>query len=625
MRRDDPRPRVATGVEMTDRLTGAAVLDRLPVQGDLSDLGDVERLGDLLTRLSQIQDAEQNPYKRRFLNFLAKCVWTVDESRAGKAVQFPTGQGRDGKHWLPIWEELEEQYLTQELVMLEKSRRVLASWFTCAFDIWLCAGGMDPRWVNENGQRVLMESDTHRSVSLITQRAEGQAGSEWFLEERIKFILEQFEINGCREFWPDFPTWTHRADRIQFSNGSTIHALPQGPEKARGPGITFGHVEEFAFWEQAEPTISNLQMTCVGGGHLVAITTANHGTFAHRVRDDKIAREQGKGEFQEEAKAYNLRPSRLGRKLQLRPRMTSDGWVILRLHYSIIPDYNLREAKRGKSEMKWKMEGEIDWSASNAKLVFPEFGEIHISESPIEWDPYLPIVLGWDFGQTPACVLGQVAASGQLRVIKAFVGAPDVATGFYQFACDVHDYLLEEIARPNRMRVDELHLHHYGDPAGRAPQLLTRGVSSHGIEAKSFFEVLENGEEYLAGFDEHGNAIKGRRPGFGWRVEAGAVDNVTRQESVRNRLTVLVDKKPALVVSNDCEIIITAFQSGYRFRERNDGTFDDVPEKNWHSHPSDALQYICTRLTNIRLRVETEDEENENPRTEFRSHANVRR
>lgn len=948
---------------MTDRLTGAAVLDRLPGQGATSDLGDIERLNDLIARMAQIRDAGQNPYKRRFLNFLAKCVWTVDESRAGRVKQFPTGKGKDGRYWLPIWEEMEEQYLTQKLVMLEKSRRVLASWFTCAFDIWLCAGGQDPRWVNEDGDPVLMLSDVNRSISLITQRAEGQAGSEWFLESRIKPILVQFEEQGCRDLWPDFPHWEHRADRILFSNGSTIHALPQGPEKARGPGITFAHVEEFAFWEQAEPTISNLQMTTFGGGHLAAITTANNGTYAQRVRDDKLSREKGKGEYQEEAREFNKRPSRLGRPLLTRPWMTSDGWVILRLHHSVVPDYNVREAGRGMTEMKRRMEINIDWSASNSKLIFPEFGEIHISTQPIPWDPALPVIAGWDFGacysddtevltesgwklfkdvdekvervasrnpdtgemvytpinfktvfdfegellgwssksidmlvtpehrvpythrdhpedvrwasaqwlsenlnrhhlldlvsdwkpvyeevelfgmptdvfaefmgiylsegsttekggsrisiyqeeddpffqdiliktgldwkrseygkarawrvankrlhaylksfgttkekrvpeeikamppglirkfieaytrgdghtrlregckteehtifttsknmaddfqelaqkagwnssvrwrkpqvsrlrdgsdreirgaggwvvtfkkgairgelklknfrkvpysgkvyclnvpfhtlyvrrngrahwngNTPACILGQVAMNGQFRLIKAFVGAPDVSTHFYQFACDVEQYLADEVAKPFGLTVKDLDLHHYGDPAGRAPQVQTRGVSNHGIEAKSYFDILKDGMEVLNGFDDRGEPIKRKLPGFGWRVEAGAVDNTTRLESVRNMLVSIVGGQPAFVVSNDCEIMITAFQSQYKYRERNDGTFDDVPMKNWWSHPSDALQYPLTRLTNIRVRVPN-DEDDDEPTIhhEFRSHANVRR
>lgn len=241
---------------------------------------------------SRLQYAQRpaHPYKGRLYNFLAHCVDSVDESGAGAIRAWPVGRGRDGRSWDRYWLELEDLVLRNKLVMFEKSRRVLASWFVCAFDIWLCAGGQDPRWLDETGRPVLMFSDRNRQVYLQARKAEGAAGSEWFIEQRVKRILEQFEEGRGRKAWPDFPQWEFRCGEITFSNGSKITGVPQGANQIRGAAATLLHCEEFAFWEQARATIQAAVPTMRGGGHIIGITTPQVGSYAKEIRDGKVAR-----------------------------------------------------------------------------------------------------------------------------------------------------------------------------------------------------------------------------------------------------------------------------------------------------------------------------------------------
>ena len=248
-----------------------------------------ERVLACMERIREIRSNRGNPCKRSFSTFLSRCVWSIDEARGGEVRKWPGGIADDGRDWDAIWLEIEDALLRSKLLMIEKSRRVLASWAVCAFDIWLCGGGQDPRWVNERGVPVLMQSTSNRKVFLQARKAEGPAGSEWFISERIVKILDNFESLGGREFWPEFPEWAATSGLVAFSNGSRLQGVPQG-DQVRGAGATFLHCEEVAFWERAKQTIGGAIPTMRGGGHICLITTPQTGTYAQDIRDGKLRR-----------------------------------------------------------------------------------------------------------------------------------------------------------------------------------------------------------------------------------------------------------------------------------------------------------------------------------------------
>lgn len=242
----------------------------------------------LTRRRYALAQARTNPYQQRFKNFLYHCCWTIDEAGGGEVRTWPRGLGQDGKSWDQLWVEQEDAYLRSRVLFIEKSRRVLASWFTCCFDIWLAGGGQDARWLDKQGRPVLTRSTGNRVVVIATRKAEGTAGSEWFVANRIVPILKAFEERGGRDLWPTFPTWQHTTGKVAFSNGSEIVGIPSGSDQLRGAAATLLHFEEVAFWGNAAATVGGAIPTLRGGGHLVMITTAAVGTYAHDLRDDKL-------------------------------------------------------------------------------------------------------------------------------------------------------------------------------------------------------------------------------------------------------------------------------------------------------------------------------------------------
>lgn len=211
-----------------------------------------------------------NIYQADFYAFATECCWTADEARGGRVALMPQ---------YPFLREMADALITCPLLFIEKSRRVLASWLCCCFDIWVAAGGQDPRWAE------LMLGTGNRQVFIIGQKFESTA---WFLKRRIKFICDQFEERGGRELWPEFPTWEWKEGEGEASNGSLVTAVGQGSDQVRGAGATALHVEEVAFLEKAQATIEGALPVVNGGGHVYMVSTPNAASYAKKLRDGQL-------------------------------------------------------------------------------------------------------------------------------------------------------------------------------------------------------------------------------------------------------------------------------------------------------------------------------------------------
>mgnify|MGYP001569077357 FL=1 len=217
-----------------------------------------------------------NPFQRSFTRFRTELCFTQDEAAGLVRV-------------MPDWDylrELDDALIEEKLLLIEKSRRVLASWAICCFDVWLAAGGRDPRWPST------MSGTTHRQIVIAALKQREFQGSEWFLEKRVRFILDQFEERGLRAQWPGWPTWHYTANEISNSLGSRITAIPQGEHKMRGGGGTLVHCEELSQWDQAQASINAAIPVIRGGGHLVAVCTPMVGSYASRIVRGELGRGQ---------------------------------------------------------------------------------------------------------------------------------------------------------------------------------------------------------------------------------------------------------------------------------------------------------------------------------------------
>lgn len=276
-------------------------------------------------------------------------------------------------------------------------------------------------------------------------------------------------------------------------------------------------------------------------------------------------------------------------------RKTVDGWTIVTIHYSLIPDYDYEEACKGLTGPQIEVELNINWNATGGKAVYPEFGRGHIAATPLTFDPNSPLICGWDFGGSPGFVPTQINSAGQWLIFPSLSGPRNRSIGIYEFGQQVADHLLREYAEPFGLSLDDLDLVHYGDPAGKARPRHSQLTANSKIEMRSAFDVLQHGIR-LVRVNERGKRTYEDRPGWGWEIRKGAVSITERLESVRARLNLMTNGVSALLVCPNATDMVVAFSGGYCYRQRSDGTYEHDPDKNEYSHIMDALAYVASRI-----------------------------
>lgn len=201
------------------------------------------------------------------------------------------------------------------------------------------------------------------------------------------------------------------------------------------------------------------------------------------------------------------------------------------------------------------------WSSTfSGKAVWPDFQRhIHVLKEDVTPPPGSELVVGIDFGLTPACVVlwprpdGSVVAVGELTSERA---------GILQFSRVMKQWLREQFPRCYKQFV--------GDPAGN------QGAQT---DERTPFDVLAS--EGISA------------------VPAITNDPVIRIESVTLMLTTLVAGGAWLRVSPRCKLLIDAMSGGYQYRRlqvSGDPRHGDKPDKNFFSHVADALQYAVLEL-----------------------------
>lgn len=230
-------------------------------------------------------------------------------------------------------------------------------------------------------------------------------------------------------------------------------------------------------------------------------------------------------------------------------------------HHSLGADYWMRQVP-GKSHewIKVFLMGDYG-SVIDGKPVYPEYRDgLHCQDAPIAPLRGLPLVLGWDFGLTPAVAFCQLTPHGRLVVLDELV-AEDM--GIRQFARDVVRPHLA--AHYSGMKIESV-----GDPAGNQRS-----------------QTEEN--TCLAVLAEEGIATD----------SAPSNEFVARREAVAAFLNKMVDGGPGFHLSPKCKVLRKGFNGGYRYERvqvAGDERFKDRPAKNRFSHVHDALQYACAHL-----------------------------
>ena len=197
----------------------------------------------------------------------------------------------------------------------------------------------------------------------------------------------------------------------------------------------------------------------------------------------------------------------------------------------------------------------------DGKPVYPEWNDkMHIAPEPLQPINGYPLVLGFDFGLTPSCIIGQMSPKGQVLILDE-LNSEDM--GIRQFYSDVVLPHLNQ--KYPRFRLDAV-----GDPAG---------VNRSQTDEKTCFEEL---------------ALLG--------LMCEPVDSnefVKRRESVAFFMQRLTSSGAGFLVDPGCKMLIKGFRGGYRYERlkvSGSARFKDRPVKDKFSHPHDALQYLCMRM-----------------------------
>lgn len=182
---------------------------------------------------------------------------------------------------------------------------------------------------------------------------------------------------------------------------------------------------------------------------------------------------------------------------------------------------------------------------------------MHVPEHVIEPVPGLRLLLGADFGLTPAGVIAQKTPNGRWLVLDEFVTDD---CGIIRFA----ELFTKHIATnyPDH-QVDV----GWCDPAGNQKSQ---------IDERTALEIMQL---YTP---------------FRWKL-APTNSLAIRIEAVRGALNRLVDGEPGILVSKRAKTLRKGFVSGYHYKLilSGDGTqTQSEPNKNKYSHPHDALQYL---------------------------------
>lgn len=187
---------------------------------------------------------------------------------------------------------------------------------------------------------------------------------------------------------------------------------------------------------------------------------------------------------------------------------------------------------------------------------------IHTANNPLLPIPAVrKLLLGFDFGRTPACIIGQLMPNGKLRVLREIVA---VGAGIRKFMKnDVLPILKKDFGQFSIKEDMEA----FGDPSG---------IAKSGNDENSPIGIL-NDEFGLTTYPTSTNIP------------------LRRWESVNDFLMSSIDGAQGFELSPCCTVLRKGFNGGYHFRRLNVSgeRYAESAEKNSFSHPHDALQYLC--------------------------------
>lgn len=463
--------------------------------------------------------------------FLSECVYTKDQVDQKNPIKKFPSDWEYLRLYVKVWQKYPK-------IAVPKSRRMTMSWTNIALYLWAC--------MFHPGQDFAFVSKKEDDAAELVQRAE--------------FIFDHIpEDKIPRRLLPKKETRAKPA-ALKFPEiDSKIQGFPMGADQLRQ--FTFSGIlgDECAFWEEARKFWSSAAPTVEGGGRVTLISSRSPGFF-QRLVYDQLDNEDEINEDVTPPKQYPFKDDSV--IFWLNPK---NEFAILDIHYTANP---LKSGEGFKERIKNSMpikdfmvEYERNWQAFDGKPVYEDYAKgRHESRFLLEPHLGLPLLCGWDFGLTPACIVAQLR--GQTLFVFREYTAENASID--KFATHVLSQLAIEFPEWRDAKKD---FRNYIDPAGLAEAQTdqrTCAGTMYGVGVRSIYAGPNNWE--------------GRRT------------------AVEHFLMLQTKEGPALqIYAPHCPILTKGFTGGYRYPEKyaEIQPGKPAPIKNKFSHPHDAFQYLC--------------------------------
>ncbi len=189
----------------------------------------------------------------------------------------------------------------------------------------------------------------------------------------------------------------------------------------------------------------------------------------------------------------------------------------------------------------------------DGRPVYPMYrDDLHSSDEVVVFGDVL--ILSFDFGLTPACVVAGVDAEGKIRIYDEIVS----------FDIGLRNFIQQKVKPLLEEKYFDMNLIITGDPAGNF-RSQTDEVTAYDIIEEEFPEAVA--------------------------VEPASSNSIQKRiDAVNNRLM-----QNTILINKNCKYLRKGFMGMYRFRRLQTSAerYSDLPEKNEYSHIHDALQYAC--------------------------------
>ena len=189
------------------------------------------------------------------------------------------------------------------------------------------------------------------------------------------------------------------------------------------------------------------------------------------------------------------------------------------------------------------------------KAVFEQTydADVHESDTPLQWNPYKPLLAGMDFGRDPSIVFGQYGIDDRFYVLREFYKNNMSLETFIPL---LNSFLVAEFPG-----LSKLNLIIAGDPSGAYGNQVSEATCKSVLQ-KAGFRVTMDLPNTLA-------------------PRLGAVEYF------------LTTRIPGMLLDPSVAFLRAGMRGKYRYPQKRNGTVGLTPEKNDWSHICDALEYLC--------------------------------